>query len=84
MMTIKISTLAELEQAWPILHKLKPNTISYRRIKNGLPRFIFIHGNSRVRGYTWTHGRHSNHHNYPLLDVSTLYSLEETNPELFV
>lgn len=83
MMTIKISTVDELEQAWPILHKLEPAINSYANIRNNLPRFINIHGNL-CRGYAWTHGKHSNYYSYPLLDVSTLYSLEETNPELFI
>lgn len=83
-MTIKISTLDEFERAWPILHKLKPNTISYGRIKNSLPRFIHIHVNFRVRGHVWTHSTHSNYYNYPLVDISALYNLEETNPELFI
>lgn len=83
MMTIKISTLEELEEAWSILHRLEPSAISYNHIKNNLPRFINIHLSPR-RGHAWTHGKHSNYYNYPLLDVSTLYSLEETNPELFV
>ena len=83
MMTIKISTLNELERAWPILHKLEPSASGYTHIKNSLPRFINIHGNLS-RDFAWTHGMHQNYYNYPLLDISALYSLEETNPELFV
>ena len=84
MMTIKISTLKELEEAWPILRKLEPDTTSYGRIKNSLPRFIYIHVNLYVRGHAWTHSTHSNYYNYPLVDISALYNLEETNPELFL
>ena len=83
MMTIKISTLNELEQAWPILHKLEPSTSSYNLIKDSLPRFINIHGNLS-RDFAWTYSMNSNYYNYPLLDISALYSLEETNPELFI
>lgn len=83
MMTIKISTVDELEQAWPVLHKLEPSTSSYNRIKNSLPRFINIHTNLN-RGFAWTHGINSNYYSYPLLDISALYNLEETNPELFI
>lgn len=86
MMTIKISTVDELEKAWPVLCKLEPftsNTSSYNRIKASLPRFIFIHRSPR-RSNTWTHGMHQNHYSYPLLDISALYNLEETNPELFI
>lgn len=82
MITVKISTEQELKQAWRTLRKLE--NCSYENMKNNLPRFIFIHGNSRVRNHTWTHGKHSNYYNYPLVDVSALYNLEETNPELFV
>lgn len=83
MITVKISTEQELKRAWPILHKLEPSTSSYNRIKNSLPRFIFIHLSPR-RSNTWTHGMHQNYYRYPLLDISALYSLEETNPELFI
>ena len=83
MMTIKISTLKELEEAWPILHRLEPSAISYNHIKNSLPRFIYMHRN-RYRGHTWTHSRNSNNHSYPILDISALYNLEKTNPELFI
>lgn len=83
MMTIKISTVDEFEQAWPVLHKLEPSTSSYNRIRNNLPRFIFMHLSPRGSN-TWTHGMHQNYYNYPLLDISALYNLEETNPELFV
>lgn len=82
MITVKISTKQELEQAWRTLRKLESGNYEY--IKNNLPRFIYIHGNSRVRSYTWTHGMHSNYYNYPLLDISALYNLEKTNPELFI
>ena len=83
MMTIKISTLKELEEAWPILYKLEPSSSSYNPIKDSLPRFINIHRNP-CRGYMWTHSGHPRYHNYPLLDISALYNIEETNPELFV
>ena len=83
MMTIKISTLNELERAWPVLDKLEPSTSSYTNIKNSLPRFIYIHRNLS-RGFAWTHSRYQNYPNYPLLDISALYNLEETNPELFI
>ena len=82
MIAVKISTEQELEQSWHTLRKLED--ASYKHIKNNLPRFIFIHGNSRIRGYTWTHGKHSNYYNYPLVAISALYNLEETNPELFI
>lgn len=83
MMTIKISTVSELERAWPVLCKLEPSTSIYANIKNNLPRFIFIHLSPR-RDNTWTHGRHSQYYDYPLLDISALYNLEETYPELFI
>ena len=83
MITIKISTVDELEKALPILRKLEPSTSSYNRIKNSLPRFINIHGNLN-RGFAWTHGIKSDYYNYPLVDISTLYNLEETYPELFI
>lgn len=83
MITVKISTLEELERAWPVLEKLEPSTNSYANIKNSLPRFINIHRNLS-RGFAWTHGMHPRYHNYPLLDISTLYNIEKTNPELFI
>lgn len=83
MITIKISTVDELEKARPVLNKLEPFTSSYIHIKNNLPRFIFIHLNPRG-GNTWTHGMHQNYYNYPLVDISVLYNLEETYPELFI
>ena len=83
MMTIKISTLNELERAWPILHKLEPSTSSYANIKNSLPRFINIHRNLS-RGFAWTHGTRQGYYNYPLVGISVLYNLEETYPELFI
>ena len=83
MMTIKISTLNELERAWPVLHKLEPSTSSYNFIKDRLPRFVNIQG-SLNRGFAWTHGIHQDYYSYPLLDISALYNLEETNPELFI
>ena len=82
MIAVKISTEQELKQAWRTLCKLKSS--NYENMKNNLPRFIFIHGNSRVRSYAWTHGTNSNYYSYPLLDISTLYNLEETYPELFI
>ena len=83
MMTIKISTVDELEKALPVLHKLEPSPSSYGYIRNNLPRFIFIHLSPR-RSTAWTHGMYQNYYNYPLLDISALYNLEETNPELFI
>ena len=83
MITIKISTVDELEKARPVLNKLEHFTSSYTYIKDNLPRFIFIHLNPR-RGSAWTHGKHSQYYNYPLVDISALYNLEETNPELFI
>lgn len=83
MMIIKISTLEELKRAWPILYKLEPSTSCYNTIKNSLPRFISIHRNL-CRGHMWTHGGHPRYYNYPLLDISALYNIEETNPELFI
>ena len=83
MMIIKISTLEEFERAWPILHKLEPSASNYNIIKDSLPRFISIHRNL-CRGYMWTHGRHSQYYDYPLVDISILYNLEKTNPELFI
>lgn len=83
MMAIKISTVDELEKALPILRKLEPSTSSYTRIRNNLPRFIFIHGNPNAP-CVWTHGRHSQYYDYPLVDISALYNLEETYPELFI
>ena len=86
MIAVKISTVDELEKALPILHKLEPSTSSYSSytyIKNSLPRFINIHTNLN-RGFAWSHGMHQNYHNYPLLDISALYNLEETSPELFI
>ena len=68
-MTIKISTVDELEKALPVLHKLEPSPSSYGYIRNNLPRFICMH---------------QNYYNYQLLDISALYNLEETNPELFI
>ena len=82
MIAVKISTEQELKQAWRTLCKLESG--SYKNMKNNLPRFIFIHGNSHVRNYAWTHGMHSNYYDYPLVDISALYNLEETNPELFI
>ena len=81
MITVKISTEQELEQVWPILYKLEAS--SYKNIKEKLPRFIFIHRNPH-KSYIWTHGRHSQYYDYPLVDISVLYNLEETNPELFI
>ena len=81
MITVKISTEQELEQAWPILSKLEAG--DYRGISTHLPRFIFIHGNPNAP-CAWTHGRHSHYYNYPLVDISILYNLEETYPELFI
>lgn len=83
MITVKISTEQELKRALPILHKLEPSTSSYTPIRNNLPRFIFIHLNPR-EGNTWTHGRHSQYYDYPLVDISIFYNLEETYPELFI
>ena len=83
MMAIKISTVDELEKALPVLSKLEPFTSSYTYIKNNLPRFIFIHLSPRGSNI-WTHGRHQDYYNYPLVDISALYNLEETNPELFI
>lgn len=83
MMIIKISTLEELKRAWPILYKLEPSPISYNTIKDSLPRFINIH-RDQCRGHMWTHSGHTHHYDYPLLDISALYNLEETNPELFI
>lgn len=83
MMTIKISTVDELERAWPVLEKLEPSSSSYNNIRGKLPRFINIHRNLS-RGFAWTHGEHPRYHNYPLLDISALYNIEETNPELFI
>ena len=83
MMTIKISTVDELEKALPILRKLEPSTSNYPYIRNNLPRFIFIHLSPRGSN-TWTHGKHQDYYNYPLVDISTLYNLEKTNPELFI
>ena len=83
MMTIKISTVDELEKALSILRKLEHSTSSYVYIRNNLPRFIFIHLSPR-RSNTWTHGMHQNYYSYPLLDISALYNLEKTNPELFI
>lgn len=81
MITVKISTEQELEQVWPIIRKLDNG--NYKHIKTKLPRFIFIHGNPHVP-YRWTHGRHSQYYDYPLVDISVLYNLEETYPELFI
>lgn len=83
MMTIKISTVDEFEQAWPILHKLEPSTDNYANIKNNLPTFIYIHRNLS-RGFAWTYDMCQSYYNYPLLDISALYNLEKTNPELFI
>ena len=81
MITVKISTEQELEQAWPILSKLGAG--DYHDISTRLPRFINIHRNLN-RGFAWTHGTRQGYYNYPLLDISALCSLEETNPELFI
>lgn len=83
MMTIKISTVDELERAWPVLYKLEPSASNYTHIKNSLPRFVNIHRNLN-RGFAWTHGTRQGYYDYPLLDISALYNLEETNPELFI
>lgn len=81
MITVKISTEQELEQAWPILSKLEAG--DYRDISTRLPRFIFIHGNPDAP-CVWTHGRHSQYYDYLLVDISILYNLEETYLELFI
>ena len=81
MITVKISTKQELERVWPILRKLDNG--NYERIKTKLPRFIFIHENPYMP-YKWTHGMYSHYYNYPLVDISVLYNLEETYPELFI
>ena len=83
MMTIKISTIDEFKKTLPILYKLEPPPSNYNYIRNNLPRFIFIHLSPR-RSTAWTHGMYQNYYNYPLLDISALYNLEETNPELFI